>query len=384
MTHSREQTCRSASSKLRDAATRLTQSPAVIGLDGFVDEIIAVVDKRRDNARYEPIRTIDAFGKKISAAAGASSNYELVVKQMKIGGNGPIMAAALANLGMRIAYVGALGYPNVHGVFEPLASKAAEIISFADPAHTDALEFDDGKLMLGKLTPFDDVRWDVMMQRIGREKLAQLFGGAALVGMVNWTMLPHLSDIWQKLLDENVVSAPPPASRRGGQVFFIDLTDPEKRTRQDIREALELLGRFQERVDVVLGMNLKESTQVADVLEIEVSPSNAEAAIEQTARAIRQKLKLSCVVIHPRRGGAAATERESARFAGPFVRQPKISTGAGDHFNAGFCAAQVLGMTLAESLCIGCAESGYYVRTAQSPSAIELADFTEHLPPPEE
>ena len=29
-----------------------------IGLDGFVDEIIAVVDKRQDNVRFDPVRTI--------------------------------------------------------------------------------------------------------------------------------------------------------------------------------------------------------------------------------------------------------------------------------------------------------------------------------------
>lgn len=378
MSLSREQIAQSAAGKLRGGAAKLAQTPAVVGLDGFVDEIIAVVDKRHDTARYESVRTIDALAKKIAAAAGRSSNYELIVKQMKLGGNGPIMAAALANLGLRISYVGALGYPHVHSVFQPLAGSAS-ILSIADPAHTDALEFDDGKLMLGKLTAFDDVRWDVLMARVGREKLEQLIGGAALIGMVNWTMLPHLSDIWRKMLDENIL----PAARSEGRTLFIDLTDPEKRTRDDIRQALELLTRFQQRVDVVLGLNLKESTQVADVLGIAMS-TDAENAIEQTAAAIREKLNLSCVVIHPRNGAAAATQRQSARFAGPFVRQPKISTGAGDHFNAGFCVGQVLGMSLPESLCIGCAESGYYVRTAQSPGAMELADFIDNLPLPEE
>ena len=74
-----------------------------------------------------------------------------------------------------------------------------------------------------------------------------------------------------------------------------------------------------------------------------------EAAIEENARAIRQKLNLSCVVIHPRRGAAAAMEDRSGTFAGPFVQQPKISTGAGDHFNAGFCLGQVIGCSLEES-----------------------------------
>jgi len=79
----------------------------------------------------------------------------------------------------------------------------------------------------------------------------------------------------------------------------------------------------------------------------------------------------------------AATEATSARFAGPFVQQPKISTGAGDHFNAGFCLGNLLGFSLEESLCTGVATSGYYVRTAESPSASQLAEFVAKLPPPQ-
>jgi sugar/nucleoside kinase (ribokinase family) len=85
----------------------------------------------------------------------------------------------------------------------------------------------------------------------------------------------------------------------------------------------------------------------------------------------------------PPRPPAPATESESSTFAGPFVQQPKISTGAGDHFNAGFCLGRVLGFGLQESLCVGVATSGYYVRTAQSPGAIELADFVAKLPAPQ-
>jgi sugar/nucleoside kinase (ribokinase family) len=129
-------------------------------------------------------------------------------------------------------------------------------------------------------------------------------------------------------------------------------------------------------------LNLKESLEVADVLGLP-GAKDPEAAIEDNARAIREKLKLECVVIHPRRGAAAATEFDSARFDGPFVKEPKISTGAGDHFNAGFCVARVLGFNLAESLCTGVATSGYYVRNAASPSIPALAGFVAELPPPQ-
>jgi sugar/nucleoside kinase (ribokinase family) len=374
---SRQQICESTSSKLRQATPGLNQLNATIGLDGFVDEIIAVVDRRTDHAHYEPIRTISELGEKIRAASGQSCNYELVVKRMKLGGNGPIMANALAELGVAITYIGNLGQPQVHPVFEPLAAKAKAIYSIGQPAHTDALEFEDGKLMLGKLTPLDDANWDNLIARIGREKLTEILSGASLVAMVNWTMLPHMTRVWAGLLDEVV-----PNIEQHRRKLFIDLCDPEKRTAADIVEALQLLGRFQEQIDVVLGLNLKEAQEVAEVLGLD-GRADPEEQIEALAGAIRRELRLACVVVHPRRGAAAATEDESAIFAGPFVQHPVISTGAGDHFNAGFCLGQVLGFSLSECLCIGCATSGYYVRSGRSPQSTELANFIEKLPPPQ-
>ena len=376
MSLSREQICQLASSKLTAAANQLPLMKALVGLDGFVDEIIAVVDKRHGHESYDAIATIQHFGSKISGAIGQSSNYELVVKQTKLGGNGPIMANALASLGLSVTYLGNLGFPEIHPVFQELATKA-HVISIGEPAHTDALEFADGKLMLGKLTPLNEVNWDNLLARVGEEKLKQLIGQSRLVGMVNWTMLPHMSRIWAKLLDRII-----PNIERHDRKLFIDLADPEKRTHGDILDALKLLTRFQDQVDVILGLNLKESVEIADVLGLP-GQSNPEAAIEEVARAIREKLHLACVVIHPRRSAAAATEDHSAHFAGPFVHHPKISTGAGDHFNAGFAMGRLLGMSLEESLCVGVGTSGYYVRNATSPSARDLAEFVATLPAPQ-
>jgi sugar/nucleoside kinase (ribokinase family) len=372
----REQICELTASKLRAAEKRLSEIKATVGLDGFVDEIISVVDKRKNHEAYEPIKTIDLLGKKIIAAAGESGNYELVVKQRKLGGNGPIMANALANIGVSVTYVGNLGYPNIDPVFEELAKKAT-VHSIGEPAHTDALEFDDGKLMLGKLEPLNDANWDNLIGRLGKEKLTEILCGSQLIAMVNWTMLPHMTRVWAKLLDEVI-----PNIERHNRMLFIDLADPEKRTAADILEAVKMLSRFQDQVDVILGLNLKESVEIADVLGLP-GRSDPEAAMEENASEIRRELGLACVVIHPRRGAAAATERESATFEGPFLEKPLISTGAGDHFNAGFCIGRVLGFSLPESLCVGCATSGFYVRSGTTPSARELADFIENLPAPQ-
>src|SRR5437868_6961160 len=77
------------------AAANLPAIAGVLGLDGFVDEIIDVVDKRHhphayDN--YQRLATIADFAGKVAAAAGQSCNFELVTTRRKLGGNGPLMA----------------------------------------------------------------------------------------------------------------------------------------------------------------------------------------------------------------------------------------------------------------------------------------------------
>src|SRR4029077_5536860 len=99
---SRQQVAQQTAKKLSVAASSLPSIKAFIGLDGFVDEIIAVVDKRTSFESYEPVKTIGQLGQKILNAAGQSSNYELITRQMKLGGNGPIMANALASFGLGV------------------------------------------------------------------------------------------------------------------------------------------------------------------------------------------------------------------------------------------------------------------------------------------
>ena len=379
----RQQIARDTAAGLRAFAERVEHSPVVIGFDGFVDSIIKVVDKRHDPERYDPIATIDQLGRKIAAAAGHSSNYELVTTLEKLGGNGPIMADAMAALGTPVTYIGALGYPTLHPVFEPLQERA-RVISFCEPGFTDALEFEDGKLMLGKHGSLREVNAERLREVVGDDRLNKVLGSARMLGMVNWTMLTRMGEIWAHLIEDVLPRLDEPAS--GRRWVFIDLADPEKRNTEDIEAALRMCGRFQERADVICGFNLKEAVQVAGVLGVETG-DETEAAIETMARGIREKLGVHTVVVHPRAGAAAAAKTpegtESGCFHGPLVRSPRLSTGAGDNFNAGFCLGRLAELPIDQSLCAGTAVSGFYVRHAKSPSLTEVADFCDNLPEPE-
>ena len=359
--------------KLLAAADRAGQLTAFVGLDGFVDEILHVVDKRMDARNYERVPTIARLAERIAEAAGKSANIELVNQFTKLGGNGPILANALASFGLKVTYLGNLGYPHLHPVFDEFA-KRAEVHSIADPGHTDALEFEDGKIMLGKHTSLKEVNWSNIETRFGRDRFAAKFHSCDLIAFVNWTMIPYMSEIWEALQRELCPKLKGPRRK-----MFFDLADPEKRTAQDISRALELVTHFERQFDVILGLNEKEANDIGEVLGLNRKAHSTEAW-SVLARELHAKLPVSTIVIHPVSYALAVSVDSVDVVKGPYISRPRITTGAGDHFNAGFCLGKLLGLDNAMSVLSGVATSGYYVRSARSPSITDLADVLRKWP----
>ena len=80
-------------------------------------------------------------------------------------------------------------------------------------------------------------------------------------------------------------------------------------------------------------------------------------------------------MIHPKESAACATAAGVWWVPGPYTEQPLITTGAGDHFNAGFATGQLLGFAPEACLGLGVATSGCYVRTGRSPTLADLESF---------
>jgi len=355
---------------LRAAAPRAKSKTALVGLDGFVDTIVTPVSQRTAQGEaFTPITNIPDFAARIAGAAGKSTNIEFYPLMDKLGGNGPIMAAALLAGGTRLTYVGALGFPALHPVFHDFAAQA-EVVTLCGPGTTTAVEFNDGKLMLGQLRSLDSITLAKIDEIMGAARFRAVLGAADLVALVNWTMIPNMSDIFRALVDEVLPALPAKADR----FFFFDPAAPEKRTRADLLDVLHLIARFGAFGSVTLGLNLKEGQQVADVLGLP-SPEKDEASLRAATAAIREKLGLSTVVIHPRESAACATAAGTAWVPGPYTDKPLITTGAGDHFNGGFSQGQLLGLAPESCLALGVCTSGHYVRTGQSPTLANLESF---------
>ncbi|HZJ15465.1 MAG TPA: hypothetical protein VFD27_10460 [Chthoniobacteraceae bacterium] len=358
--------------QLEGAGSKLRRSKTLVGLDGFVDTILHVVRTRESVTKYTRLTAMKDFAAQIAAAAGQSANIELVTQMVKLGGNGPILANALGKYGAKVTYIGNLGLPNLHPVFAEFA-RHARVISIAEPGLTDAIEFDDAKLMFGKNESLNDVNWANLIKRVPEKKLLALFQESALIALVNWTMLTQMTAVLRKIATR--IAPQLTGSKRW---LFFDLADPAKRSREDLVGALKQVAKFEAHFRVILGLNMRESRQVAAALGL-APAEETHGAITHLASLIRAALKIDTVVIHPTQFAAGANATGATHVLGPFTRQPKIGTGAGDHFNAGFCIGCLLGLDLAASLQIGVATSGFYVRNARSPRLEDLQKFLRTL-----
>jgi hypothetical protein len=215
--------------------------------------------------------------------------------------------------------------------------------------------------------------WDTLVQEIGIEALIDLLG-ADLFASVNWTMLPHTTDIWLQLLRHVV-----PYLDKKKRTLLIDLADPKKRKQEELLQALNVLSQWQGPFEVCLSLNGSESDQVARVLGLK--PCQAGDDVKDwtavKARYIQQKLCLHSVAIHELRFAAAATADQEWLVDGPYCERPLLTTGAGDNFNAGLALGLLGRLPWPQTLLLASACSGYYVRYAQSATPQQLLHFIQ-------
>lgn len=355
--------------KLHGILARLKEAPAILsakkvaaGFDGFVDSIVKVVNTKTDDGDAVFFETIKEFGGYISGKSGSGFSLESEELFQKLGGNMPIMANAMAQLGTAVDCIGALGLPAVHAAFSDM-SPGCTLHSFTNPGFTTAMEFTDGKIMLAQMTDLNRADWETIRETIGLQKLQEIFGPADLICLVNWSEPEHSNNMWQGLLDDVLTDA---ASRE--KQFFVDLSDFSKRSADVIRSALELIKQFGHHGKVTLSLNRNEAGILYKILKDDSLPEE----LQIIGAMLYPILGVAALIIHTSKMSLIWDATGCYSDKPQFIAKPTISTGAGDNFNAGFCIAQLLRLDAEQSLVLANSTSHCYIKTGFSPSLTVL------------
>jgi hypothetical protein len=339
----------------------------ICGFDGFIDTFITM----------KTPSTMADFGPKVAAAAGIAASYGVEHKGDKFGGNGPLIASALSDIyenNIDITYIGAMGQDEILPIYrEALEGKIRELHTLAEPAHSDCLEFEDGKVMLSDMRSCAEITWERLLEKIGEEALSDILKHSQFIGAVNWGKLPHVGDIWKNLA-RRLAELQVPAKE---VVFFMDLAEFEQRPMADREKLLELLPKITEQCHTLLSFNLKEAWQMADSFEGDFHGKKEPASVAELAHFLKQNIEVDRIIIHPNDGAACASADDCTYVPGPYCAKPLISTGAGDNFGAGCIAACLEGLDNTGILLAGVCASGHFVRSGNSASFGDMAKLID-------
>jgi len=343
-----------------------------VGLDGYVDLIQRAV-KSQTTKGPEYFETIADFALHLGKAAGKSGQVELVTQEKKLGGNAPIMAHSLGSLGFETACIGNFGEQSIIDVFQDINEKV-ELLSIGEPAMTNALEFHDGKLILSEVGPFKIQDWAYIKDKAKIENLIQKVDESVLIALVDWCNLPYSTESWKGILHDVL-----PKTTTKDRYFFFDIADPSRRSDDEIKEALDTIGQYRAFGKVTLGLNENETEKLYSCL-VRMNNENEVDRFDliDKGKYIFEHISVWNLLVHPTNRSISIQKDSVIELYGRVVEKPKISTGGGDNFNAGYCLGQMLGYDLEECMVTGMANSGAYVQNGQSANIDNLKVYIQN------
>ena len=363
--------------KLEQLQNKPLTNKALIGFDGYIDLIQKVVKSSARGSRQYYDCLCDV-GEHIVAASGKSGQLEVCTITKKLGGNAPIMANSLAHLGIESYCIGPMGYPNVHEVFLQMHERCRRL-SIGEPGITNALEFDDGKLMLSELSSFETLNLPYILSLKESGLLLEYLNESRLIAMVDWANLPLCTPLWKEMR-EYILEA-----GISDRIYFFDLCDPSKKTAVEILEVLNVITTYTGLGQVILGLNENEAVKVYKSLQ-GMDPADAETwalkneyDLGNITASLFNEMDIDLLLVHTTDRSLTATKEGVISLNGHVVRHPRVLTGAGDNLNAGFCFGLLNSFTIEECTLLGMATSAAYIQNGKSPTIQELISYLRNL-----
>lgn len=336
-----------------------------LGFDGFIDKIYKPM-KTKTRDITTPFRTMTEFSRYIGEKSDKSCSVDLEPMQEKIGGNMPIVANALANLGCEAICLGAMGYPEIEPMFTTM-NRNCTLISVTNPGYCYALEFEDNKLMLATNTHIDCLNYQKIINSVSEVSLIKYFEQCDAFAFLNWGELIHSNDIWENILKYII----PKCKFSSKKLMLIDFSDFSKRENEEVKKMLELLEGYSEIFDITVSVNENELSLLLEKLNL----GRYEDSYDVQMTVLADKLKCKNFVLHLLDTTKYIKDSKVYSLEKEVIKEPKIITGGGDNFNAGLLFGLLLGLDIDNAIRIGSGLSSLYVRDAENVNFHKLKNY---------
>ena len=337
----------------------LQKKQILAGFDGFIDTIVKPVRKYGAKGECEYFDSIAEFGAFIGGHSHKSKSIQYEVLQKRPGGNLANFTAALDALSLSTTAIGM--FSNEAGVIDPFFENLGEKrYSYHKAGSAIAFEFNDGKVFFSPANVPDIQHDEKMFLRIENvfPDFCKAIASADINAFLNWSELPFAHDLWNDVFSNAISTAEKDKTR----FVFFDLCDTGAKRYSEIEEVVSLIKKTGERRGTILSLNKNEA------LDLSGKMGDQNQNMEETAEHLFERLCLDELVIHQH------TESLGVSTLGGMVtepcvfnKKPKISTGAGDHFNAAYCCATLAALPIVEKLRFANAYSAAYVAKGVSP-----------------
>jgi hypothetical protein len=238
------------------------------------------------------------------------------------------------------------------------------------------LEFDDGKIMITDFEPILNINRETLMKSVSKSKLIEYINNSTVLGFGHWALIPHLNAIWDYFLNNLF----PSATELKSKLFFVDIADITKRSKEDIIGMIAILQKIDQEIPVMLTVNDREVIRLSHILS-NVKPimpkKENHKDFVKGGRLINDEINLSYFVIHSPHFATISTYSDHYWITEGYTSTPNFTVAAGDHFNSGVALSLATKMTPPESILIGNALTAIFVRTGISPSFNQLIQYIE-------
>jgi len=345
-----------------------SEANVVVGFEGFIDHILELVDERKSTRMYDTIDTIDALREIFEReSSGATYHFEWVEKDQKPGGHAAHAGRSYDKLGYDLTAIGYFGHP-IHEEFDSLLTDET-MISLGQPAETQYLQFDDGKVLFTGSDRHETLNWEILSEYLRVDRLVEYLDEAELVSIGGWALIPEIATIWEGIREEVYPQLSDPPSD-----VLVKATDMDRLRETTLRSDIEGLAALDDRISVTVVMTFKQARHLDQVL---LESSGEKRALSNVADDLQQELGVSRVAITGERKAVLATGRESLRVNSPRIEDAAEGGTFEDHFAAGLGMGCIEGLSDAGELALASAFIGVYQSNRQSGELAEVRSFLE-------